>query len=109
MTTLLQRMFRMVAPGTLYRNLPFVGFLALLGVFYIALGHYAERNMRKIDVMQEQLKEQRWQYMSVHSEVMRQGARNRITQTVAASGLISPKTPPAEIIIHSSLPKSDNE
>lgn len=96
----------MVAPGTLYRNLPFVYFLAFLGVIYIALGHYAERNMRKIDRLQEQLKEQRWQYMSVHSEVMRQGARNKISQTVADAGLITPHVPPVEIMIHSNLPKT---
>jgi hypothetical protein len=99
-------MGKMFAPGMLYRNMPFVYFLAFLGLIYIALGHYAERNMRKIDRLQEELREQRWQYMSVHSEVMRLGTRNRITQAVADAGLIPPHMAPKELIIHSNLPKS---
>lgn len=99
----------MIAPGTLYRNLPFVYFLAFLGVIYIALGHYAERNMRKIDRLQDELQEQRWQYMSVHSEVMRQGSRSKMAETVAEAGLVSPHVPPKELIVHSDLPIHDNE
>lgn len=93
----------MVAPGTLYRNLPFVCFLAFLGVIYIALGHFAERNMRKIDSLQDELQEQRWKYMSVHSEVMRDGSRGNVSGIVAESGLKTPRIAPKEIIIHSEL------
>jgi hypothetical protein len=57
----------MIAPGTLYRNMPFVYFLAFLGVIYIAFGHYAERNMRTIAALQDDLQEQRWHYMSVQA------------------------------------------
>ena len=105
----LQRIVKMIAPGTLYRNLPFVYFLAFLGVIYIALGHYAERNMRKIDRLQDELQEQRWQYMSVHSEVMRQGSRSKMAEAVAEAGLISPHVAPQELIVHSDLPINDNE
>jgi hypothetical protein len=96
----------MIAPGTLYRNLPFVYYLAFLGVIYIAFGHYAERNMRKIDRLQDELQEQRWQYMSVHSEVMRQGSRSKITDVVAEMGLSPAHVAPRELIIHSDLPSS---
>lgn len=93
----------MVAPGTLYRNLPFVYFLAFLGVIYIALGHYAERNMRKIDKLQDRLQEQRWQYMSVHSEVMREGSRSQISGIVSQSGLVTSRIAPREILLDSKL------
>ncbi len=105
----LQRIAKMIAPGTLYRNLPFVYFLAFLGVIYIALGHYAERNMRKIDRLQDELQEQRWQYMSVHSEVMRQGSRSKMAEAVAEAGLNPPHVAPQELIVHSDLPINDNE
>lgn len=99
----------MIAPGALYRNLPFVYYLAFLGVIYIALGHYAERNMRKIDRLQDELQEQRWKYMSVHSEVMRQGSRSKMADAVAESGLVPPHVPPQELIIQSDLTEEDNE
>lgn len=102
--SVVEKMISMVAPGTLYRNLPFVYYLALLGVIYIALGHYAERNMRKIDRLQDELQEQRWQYMSAHSEVMRLGSRSNIAEKVASSGLVVPKVAPRELTVNSNLP-----
>jgi hypothetical protein len=98
----------MVAPGALYRNMPFVYYLAFLGIIYIALGHYAERNMRQIDRLQDELQEQRWQYMSVHSEVMRQGSRSRMADQVVSAGLTPPHVAPKEIIVHSEAP-AENE
>lgn len=99
----------MIAPGTLYRNLPFVYFLGFLGVIYIALGHYAERNMREIDHLQDEVREQRWEYVSVHSEVMRQGSRSNVAEAVEDAGLIAPRTPPKELIVHSNLAIEGNE
>lgn len=104
-----QRMVKMVAPGTLYRNLPFVYFLALLGVIYIAFGHYAERNMRKIDSLQDQLQEQRWHYMSVHSEMMREGSRSEVSDVVSESGLRTPRVAPHEIIVEGKSVKEGHE
>jgi len=104
-----QNIFRMVAPGTLYRQMPFVYYLAFLGVIYIALGHYAERNMRKIDALQNDLREQRWQYMSAHSEVMREGSRSNIAESVAGSGLEASRQAPRQLTIHSTIERTDNE
>lgn len=106
---MIKKIVKMIAPGNLYRNLPFVYYLAFLGVIYIALGHYAERNMRKIDRLQDELQEQRWQYMSVHSDVMRQGSRSKMAEVVAETGLITPHEAPKELIIHSDLPTEGNE
>jgi hypothetical protein len=97
----------MIAPGTLYRNMPFVYFLAFLGVIYIAFGHYAERNMRTIDALQDDLQEQRWHYMSVHSDVMRDGSRNKIAQSVEGSGLKTPRQAPRELTIQSTIERTD--
>jgi hypothetical protein len=100
-------MIKMIAPGTLYRNMPFVCFLAFLGVIYIAFGHYAERNMRTIDALQDELREQRWHYMSVHSEVMKDGSRNRIAQSVDGSGLKTPRQAPRQLTIQSTIEHTD--
>ena len=104
-----QRISGMIAPGALYRQMPFVYFLAFLGVIYIAFGHYAERNMRTIDALQDALQEQRWHYMSVHSEVMREGSRNNIAHSVSGSGLQTPRQSPRQLTIQSTIERKDNE
>ena len=58
------------ASKVVYRNLPFVYFLAFLGLLYIANVHYAEKNMSKIQQLKYDVKESRWKYMTVQSELM---------------------------------------
>ena len=97
----------MIAANTIYRNLPFVYFLGALGLFYIGSVHYAERNMRKLESMQEDLKQVRWKYMSLHSEVTRDGSRSRIADAVAGSGIAVPRVAPQKLIVHAK--PGDNE
>jgi len=104
-----QNILKMVAPGTLYRQMPFVYFLAFLGVIYIALGHNAERKMRMIDALQDELREQRWEYMSVHSEVMHEGSRSNISQAVSGSGLETARQAPRQLTIHGATERTENE
>jgi hypothetical protein len=66
-----------------YQNLPFVYFLALLGILYIANVHYAERNIRQIQTLKQELKESRWKYMSIKSGVMYQSMPSQIAKNVA--------------------------
>ena len=52
------------------KNLPFVAFLGFLATIYIANVHYAQRNIRQIQVMQKEIKDMRWKYMALESENM---------------------------------------
>ena len=70
-----------------YRNLPFVYFLAFLGIIYIWNVHYAERNIREIQSLKKELKESRWKYMSIKSDVMYQSMPSQVAKRVADSEL----------------------
>lgn len=52
------------------KNLPFVLFVAVLGIIYIANAHSAERSMREMSKLEPELKELHWKYLSIKADVM---------------------------------------
>lgn len=81
------------------KNLPFFLFLGFLATVYIASAHYAERNVREIQVMQKELKELRWYYMSLQAENMYNSKRSEIADRVREEGLRSYGQSPKVIVI----------
>lgn len=69
------------------KNLPFVSFLAFLAVIYIANAHFSERTVREIQGLQDELKELRWKYMSLKSEIMYNSMQSKVEERVEAEGL----------------------
>ncbi len=67
--------------------MPFILFLGFLAVVYIANAHYAERNVRRIQTLQKELKEQRWHYMSLQAENMFNSKRTEMVDRVRRDGL----------------------
>ncbi len=59
-----------LAGGMVLKNLPFIYFSGLLALFYIANAHAAEKKVRTIYKLREEVKELRWQYMSFKSEFL---------------------------------------
>lgn len=80
-----------------YQNLPFVYFLAFLGILYIANVHYAERNMREIQTLKQELKESRWKYMSIKSDVMYNSMPSQIARKVEPMDIKLIKEQPRKI------------
>src|ERR1041384_288368 len=60
---------RWVHHQTVIRNLPFIFFLATIGIVYIYNAHYMEKNVREIDQIEKQLNELRWEYMTTKSQL----------------------------------------
>lgn len=69
------------------KNLTFLVFLGFLAIIYIANSHYAERNVRKIQVLEKDLKELRWFYKSLQSENMVNSMQSEVVDKVADDGL----------------------
>lgn len=78
---------RLLGTKTVYKNLPFLYFLCGLGVFYIANVHFAERNIRRVQTLQHNLREERWQYMTVKSELMYMSTPTMVERSVADQDL----------------------
>ncbi len=52
------------------KNLKFIYFSGVLALFYIANAHAAEKKVRQIHSLREEIKELRWHYMSFKSEFL---------------------------------------
>ncbi|MEN0002626.1 MAG: FtsL-like putative cell division protein [Bacteroidota bacterium] len=85
----------------LLKHLPFFLFLGFLATIYIANAHFAERNVRLIQEMQKDLKEQRWFYMSLQSENMYNSMRSEMVEKVKDMGLRQNRREPKIVKIDS--------
>lgn len=80
-------------------NLPFLLFLAFLGVVYIGNIHTAEGTIREIDRAENHLKELRWEYISSKSDLMFKSKMTEVAAAVSELGLKEIKAPPKKIIV----------
>ncbi len=83
----------------LLKNLPFIVFVGFLGTVYIANAHYAERKVREIQTLQKELKETRWRYMSLKSELMYNSKQVEVADRARNLGLRALNDQPKKIII----------
>jgi len=79
------------------RALPFILFLALLGMFYIANRNFAEKNIRDIDKIGKQVNELNWEYKSVKARLAFKSTLSQVNKMVDTMGLRQPTTPPQVI------------
>jgi hypothetical protein len=80
------------------RNVPFLAFFVLLGVFYIANNNAAIETQRVLDKQQKLLKELKWRNMDAQSKLMNAGMEAEIIRKGAAIGM-SPLMMPAYKIV----------
>ena len=83
------------------RHLPFILFLALLAIFYIANGYYADDKIREVNRLSNQLKELRSEYISTKSELMFTSKQSEVAKAVEPLGLKEPVVPPVKIEVDS--------
>ena len=83
----------------LIKNLPYIFFLGFLAILYIANAHYAEKKVRKIQVLQKELKEQRWRYMSMKSDLMYKSKQVEVAKMVKSIGLKELTNKPKKITL----------
>lgn len=84
------------------RNLTYVFFLAILGVVYIANTHYAEKNLRKTNVLENKIREAKWEYMSLKSEVNQNSTRSRIGKGLDGFNYLDDQKMPRKIEVSKS-------
>ena len=79
-------------------NIPYLAFLVLLAVIYIANNHRAVDLQRELNKQQKALKELRWRYMDTKTRLMNAGMETEIIRSGAPLGL-KPLTLPAYSIV----------
>ncbi len=91
------------------KHLPFILFLALIAIFYIANGYYADDKIREFNKVSNELKELRSEYISTKSELMFASKQSEIAKSALALGLKESLVPPIKIEVDSNqLYKSQN-
>ena len=72
---------------SIVKQVPFFLFLAVLAVVYIYNGHLADKTIRKINQTAKEVKELKYEYISVKSKVMYQSKQSELIKAVEPLGL----------------------
>jgi Bacteriodetes cell division protein (FtsL-like) len=81
--------------------LPFLFFLTILGMLYIANKHYAEKNIRQIEKINKELKELKWEHLTAKSILMSKSKQSEVAKITKTFGLNEAVTPPTKIVVNS--------
>jgi cell shape-determining protein MreC len=83
----------------IFKNFPFVLFLVFMLIAYIANAHNAEKKVRAIQEMQSEVRQLRWEYMSLKANLMYSTMQSEVEKSVAPLGLKPMKEKPNKITV----------
>ena len=92
-------MISSISTFLLLKNIPFYFFLGFLGVIYIANAHYSEKKIREIQVLQKDIQELNWEYMSIKSDLMQQSMQSEVAKKVKNLNLKELVDRPKKIVV----------
>lgn len=81
--------------------LPFLIFLSVLCMLYIANSHVAVKNVRDIDKLNKEVKELSWEYKSLKADLMFKSKLTEVAKKVDTLGIKELTEPPKKIVINS--------
>lgn len=81
--------------------LPFLIFLSVLCMLYIANSHMAVKNIRNIDKLNKEVKELSWEYKSLKADLMFKSKLTEVAKKVDTLGIKELTEPPRKIVINS--------
>lgn len=85
--------------ATAVAAVPFIGFLALLAIIYIANRHFAEGSVREIDALSKEVKYLSWEYKSLKADLMLKSTQSEVARKVDTLGLRTLIEPPKKIVL----------
>lgn len=81
------------------KKVAFISFLVGIGVFHIFNSHKAVRLVRDQNALENEIKELRWEQISIKSDLMKRSMQSDIEQSIQDLGLKRLKTPPYKIVV----------
>ena len=81
------------------KAMPFVLYIALLGMIYIGNRHLAEKNIRDIDKINKEVKELSWAYKVTKAELAYNSTLTEVEKRVDTLGLKQSVQPPQKITV----------
>ena len=88
-----------VSYSNVVKNAVFLLFLVGLGVVYVANTHMAERGIRNINKKEKELKELRWEYMTLKSNLMYERKQSELADKLQEVGVEELREPPHKIVV----------
>ncbi len=79
---------RILTRSSLSGQLPFIVFIAFLGFVYIGNHYRVEKLMRQIDKLNKEVKELRYESITVSSELMFMSKQSEVSKRIRASNII---------------------
>ena len=80
--------------------LPFLIFLCVLVMIYIANSHMAVKNIRDIDKLSKEVKELSWEYKSLKADLMFKSKLTEVARKVDTLGIKELIEPPKKIVVN---------
>lgn len=80
---------------------PFIIFLCVLVMIYIANSHWTMKNIRNIDKLSKEIKELSWEYKSLKADLMFKSKMTEVAKKVDTLGLKELIEPPKKIVVTS--------
>lgn len=97
----------LLASEKVLKQMPFVFFCVFLGILLISNRYWSEKTIRKMEVVQDSIKELRAESVTYETELMKMNRPSEIVDKVKASGLgLEEPTEPARKL---KVEKLDNE
>lgn len=92
--------FGYIDKQAIQRFMPFMFFMTLVAVAYIANSYMAERIVRNIDKAQKDIKEMRAEYISAKTELMIKSKQTEVASAVLPFGLKESTVAPKKIVVN---------
>ena len=93
------RVFGIFNRNQVVKMMPFILFLTVLILFYIGNSYYAERTIREINNVKNDLKEKRAEFISTSSELMFRTKQSEVAKAIAPMQLKESVEPQKKITI----------
>lgn len=88
-----------LAKENVVNSLPFVFYLTLLGILYIANGYNAEKLVRELDQVNDDLKELRSEYITIKSDLNYESKQSQVAEKTELFGVMESIVPPTKIML----------
>lgn len=72
-----------VSSMVIYKNLPYLSVLCLMGLIYIANVHYAEKHMQRSQQLVEEIKELHSDYWTLKSKILSSSTEMQVAKKVS--------------------------
>ncbi len=86
------------------QSLPYLLFLMVLGLFYIANTYYAEKTIIESDRLRTEIKELRYEFVTTRSALMQLSKQSEVAKRLEETGIKESLIPPVKLSKTTSQP-----